>query len=63
MKKLYESAGKDEKNAFDVHITEDMTPEDVAIKVLGILENQVQNLVFNYYLGQFIIAKYNVIFC
>ena len=63
MTKLYESAGKDEKNAFDVHITEDMTPEDVAIKVLDILENQVQNLVFNYFLGQFIIAKYNVIFC
>ena len=41
MTKLYESAGKDEKNAFDVHITEDMTPEDVARKVLGILENQV----------------------
>ena len=40
MTKLYESAGKDEKNAFDVHITEEMTPDDVAQKVLDILENQ-----------------------
>ena len=41
MTKLYESAGKDEKNAFDVHITEDMTPDDVAQKDLDILEKQV----------------------
>ena len=42
MTKLYESAGKDEKNAFDVHITEEMTPVDVAQKVIDILEmNQV----------------------
>ena len=39
--KMYESAGEDEKNAFDVHITEDMTPDDVAQKVLDILEKQV----------------------
>ena len=39
--KLYESAGEDEKNAFNVHITEDMTPDDVAQKVLDILEKQV----------------------
>ena len=40
MTKLYESAGKDEKNAFNIHITEEMTPDDVAQKVLDILENQ-----------------------
>ena len=41
MAKMYESAGEDEKNAFNVHITEDMTPDDVAQKVLDILEKQV----------------------
>ena len=41
MTKMYESAGKDEKNAFDLYITEDMTPDDVAQKVLGILEKKV----------------------
>ena len=40
MTKMYESAGQDEENAFDLHITEDMTPDDVAQKVLDILENQ-----------------------
>merc|ERR1712150_326783 len=43
MKKMYESAGKDEKNAFDVHITENMTPDDVAKKVLDILEKKRKN--------------------
>merc|ERR1719225_899775 len=41
MSKMYESAGEDEKNAFDLHITEDMTPDDVAQKVLDILEKQI----------------------
>ena len=41
MTKMYEPAGKDEKNAFDVHITEEMTPDDVAQKVLDILEKKV----------------------
>jgi len=41
MSKMYESAGEDEKNAFDLHITEDMTPDDVVQKVLDILEKQV----------------------
>ena len=41
MSKMYESAGGDEKNAFDLHITEDMTPDDVVQKVLDILEKQV----------------------
>ena len=41
MTKMYESAGKDEKNAFDVHITENMTPDDVAKEVLDILEKKV----------------------
>merc|ERR1712223_1946475 len=40
MTKMYEPAGKDEKNAFDVHITEEMTPDDVAQKVLDILEKK-----------------------
>merc|ERR1719510_1451005 len=40
MTKMYESAGQDEENAFDLYITEDMTPDDVAQKVLDILENQ-----------------------
>ena len=38
--KMYESASQDEENAFDLYITEDMTPDDVAQKVLDILENQ-----------------------
>merc|ERR1719479_371672 len=37
--KMYESAGQDEENAFDLYITEDMTPDDVAQKVIDILEN------------------------
>ena len=41
MSKMFEPAGKDEKNAFDVLITEDMTPDDVAKKVLDILEIKV----------------------
>ena len=41
MSKMYESAGEDETNAFDLHITEDMTPDDVVQKVLDILEKQV----------------------
>ena len=41
MSKMYESAGEEEKNAFDLHITEDMTPDDVAQKVLDILEKQI----------------------
>ena len=48
MKKLYESAGKDEKNAFDVHITEEMTPDDVAQKVLDIFEKKVEIIVYFY---------------
>ena len=38
MLKLYESAGEDEENAHDIMVTEDMSPEDVAKKVLDILE-------------------------
>merc|ERR1719189_981030 len=41
LSKMYESAGEDEKNAFDLHITEDMTPDDVVQKVLDILEKQI----------------------
>ena len=48
MTKMYEPAGKDEKNAFDVHITEEMTPDDVAQKVLDILEKKVEIIVYFY---------------
>ena len=48
MTKMYEPAGKDEKNAFDVHITEEMTPDDVAQKVLVILEKKVEIIVHFY---------------
>ena len=48
MTKMYEPAGKDEKNAFDVHITEEMTPDDVAQKVLDIFEKKVEIIVYFY---------------
>ena len=36
---LYEPAGEDEKNAYNIDITEDMSVEDVIKKVLKIVEN------------------------
>ena len=36
---LYEPAGEDEKNAYNIDITEDMSVEDVIEKVLKIVEN------------------------
>ena len=38
MIKKYEVAGDDEENAFNITITDDMTPEDVAIQATGILQ-------------------------
>jgi len=35
---LYEPAGEDERNAFNVNITEDMSPDDVIQEVLNILQ-------------------------
>ena len=35
---LFEGPGKDEKNIYDVSITEDMTPKDVLNKVLEVLD-------------------------
>ena len=35
---LFEGPGKDEKNTYDVSITEDMTPKDVLNKVLEVLD-------------------------
>ena len=39
MFKLYEPAGEDEMNAFNVTISEDMSPHDVVEEVLKILRN------------------------
>ena len=36
---LYEPAGEDEKNAYNIDITEDMSVDDVIKKVLKIVEN------------------------
>ena len=36
---LYEPAGEDEKNAYNIDITEDMSVDDVIVKVLKIVEN------------------------
>ena len=36
---LYEPADEDEKNAYNIDITEDMSVEDVIKKVLKIVEN------------------------
>ena len=36
---LYEPAGEDENNAYNIDITEDMSIEDVIEKVLKIVEN------------------------
>ena len=37
--KYFEPVEEDEKNAFSINITEDVTPKDMMTKVLKILEN------------------------
>ena len=37
--KMYEPAGEDEENAYNVEITEDMNREDVIQKILDIVDN------------------------
>ena len=36
---MVEPAGPDEENAYNVTITEDMTPQDVIEKILDIIQN------------------------
>ena len=36
---LYKPADDDEKNAFNIFVTEDMTPEDVVQKTIAIIQN------------------------
>ena len=40
MIKKYEVAGDDEENAFNITITDEMTPEDVAKEATGILQKK-----------------------
>ena len=42
---IYEPAGDDEENTYNVTITEDMSPEDVILKILEI-ENEISMEVF-----------------
>ena len=39
MFEIYEPAENDEENAYNVKVTEDMTPDDVIQKVLEIVQN------------------------
>ena len=43
MHALYEPAGEDEENSFNINITYDMSPDDVVKKILHIME-QVQEI-------------------